>query len=772
MAACTGLRALEVTNGFTAASLCAQLFAGLAADVVKVEASGGDALRGTETYETLNAAKENVTCDGPARWNELVAWSDIVIWDGVTPWPGGDPARFTAEWPRTILTVVGLPGTRADAGAELIVEAASSLMTCTGYPELPPVSAGLPYSLHVGALFAFAGTMAALREREQSGLGQTVRIALDDALVAMLGNFIPSFFLTGKLPSRIGNRHTIAAPWNLYPTADGDVVICAGTGGSAWWDRILTAIGRPDLVGDERYDSEIKRVERVDEVDEIVSGWTKTQPTAAVVGLMNDHDVPASAVNSLEQIRSDPHYSQQRAMFVELPAGDGKTALVPGLPMKVGAWAPPARLAQAPGEANRVSRPARAGRATRAQGDRAYAKPLAGIRILEFGARTSVPFGARLMAELGADVIKIEPLKGEPLRGAGQRVAGTAYLFHINNAGKRSIAINTADAEGKRLVRELVAGADVWLENLAPGSLDAMGLGYQEFKRLNPALIYCSVSGYGHLSAYGKMRALDTVVQASSGLMHVTGHAGHYPVKMGISAVDLAAAIALTGAVLAGLRQREMTGSGLHVDLAMADVAVWMSQALWADLQAGRSPGRIGNRSTKEAPHDLFAAKDGDVALVVDSDESWRALSSLVAGASLDPAWSLNERLSRVDEIGASVEAWTREHDVAEIVSACKAHGVLATPLRSLADVFNDSGLRERGLVYATDHPTAGKVWLLGNPIGLSRTPPEPAGYAPFLGEHSAEVLREELRLAEGAIEKLEADGVIRIGGPQTAAST
>jgi crotonobetainyl-CoA:carnitine CoA-transferase CaiB-like acyl-CoA transferase len=328
-------------------------------------------------------------------------------------------------------------------------------------------------------------------------------------------------------------------------------------------------------------------------------------------------------------------------------------------------------------------------------------------------------------------VIKIEPLKGEALRGAGQQVAGSSYLFHINNAGKKSVCLDPADPAGRASILALVAGADAWIENLAPGSLDAMQLGDADLRAVNPNLIYCSVSGYGHASAYGSMRALDTVVQASTGIMHLTGYPDHFPVKIGISAVDLAAAVALVGAVIGGLRERERTGTGLHVDLAMADVAVWMSQCFWEDVRAGRSPGRIGNRSARRVPHNVFRAADGEVAIAAASEAQWQRLRALLPAAGVETP----------DEIEAAVQAWTRSLPVAGIVAACRECGIPAAAVRTLADVFGDAGMRARKLVYEAVHPAAGNVWLLGNPILLSRTPAEGAGYAPTLGEHTSAVL-------------------------------
>ena len=200
------------------------------------------------------------------------------------PYLPATAAELSKQWPGKVICSIstfGSRGVRATwQGNGLIAEAMGGLMACTGYPERPPVQSGVPYAAHVAAMFAFSGIMAAVWERHRSGLGQHLDLSIVDCLIALLGNFIPGYFLSGRSPKRIGNRHTIAAPWNLYPTADGEVVICTGTGGSSWWKIITDVIGRTNLANDERFDVEAKRVQNVDQVDAIVSEWTRQRSMA------------------------------------------------------------------------------------------------------------------------------------------------------------------------------------------------------------------------------------------------------------------------------------------------------------------------------------------------------------------------------------------------------------------------------------------------------------------------------------------------------------
>ncbi len=780
---------LEVAGGFGAASLCGQLFAGLDAQVVKLESPEGDPLRkagplapdGTAyQFHLANGAKQSVLLPSQAEAArklrlELVEWADVVLLEGELaslPEPLSDPKAFCDRWPAKVLCSISTFGDNSARkrwlGNELVAEAMGGLMACTGYPDRPPVCSGVPYALHVTALFAFNGIMVALWDQTRSGRGQWLDLAVVDCLVALLGNFIPSYFLSGRSPKRIGNRHTIAAPWNLYPTADGYVVICTGTGGSGWWKAVTEVIDRPDLTEDPRYDQEAKRVARVDEVDQIVADWTQRRPAGQVVEIMTSAGIPASEISSIEAVLADPHYREIRAMVgsstVETSARRCDVPLV-GLPLKVGAWSPPPRLSAALPRFD-SSATARVTVATSQCGDpRRDGRPLEGMRILEFGSRTSVPMAGRLLADLGADVVKIEPRKGESLRSAGQQIGGSSYLFHINNAGKRSVVIEPTDPQGRDLILKLAEKADVWTENLAPGALESMGLGYAALRAVNPNIVYVSVSGFGLKSNYGKKRALDTVVQAACGIMHLTGYPDHLPVKIGISAVDLATSVGLIGAVIGALRQRRATGSGMQIDLAMADVGVWMTQSAWPQIFAGLgTPVRLGNRSNAACPHNIFATGDSFVAIAVDTDDQWRRLARLLADRALagDPSLATAVgRLRSVERIENAIAKWLKGKTREQAAAMCQASGVPAAPVRNLADVVEDQETIRRGLVVEVEHPIAGKMRLLGNPLSFSRTPAAISACAPLLGEHTREILGDWLGLSVDRIEALCSAGVV-----------
>jgi crotonobetainyl-CoA:carnitine CoA-transferase CaiB-like acyl-CoA transferase len=783
LSACAGIRVLEIGEGFSVGALCGQLFAGLGASVNVVEPPSGSPLRhvGSQArdgssylFHLLNAGKQAVSIDihsasESARLRKLIDEADVVLIDG----RGRDlletlgrEASFTSQWPRGIICVISLCGRRSSrgnwVGNELIAEAGSALMSCTGYPDRPPVSSGLPYVLHTAALFAFNATMAALWERDRSGLGQSIDLAILDCQIALLGNFMPSYFISGRSPRRIGNRHTIAAPWNLYPALDGNVMICTGTGGAGWWAKILSVIDRPELLRDPRYATEADRVKNVDEVDEIVSAWTRTRKMDDVVRLMSANAVPASEVSTIEAVLADPHFKDLRAMVLKsaLVSQDSASSLpVAGLPFKIGGLvSEEAKGACSAPDGPRLLEP-------RGQGNLSGIGPLAGIRVIEFGSRTSAPLAARFLADLGAEVVKIEPRKGESLRMAGQQIGGSSYLFQINNAGKRSVVIEPTDPKGRKLILELAAHADIWIENLAPGSVDSMGLGYEDVRAANPHVIYCSVSGFGIRSNYGSKRALDTVVQAASGLMYMTGYPDHFPVKLGTSAIDLTTATAVVAAILASLRRRILNGEGLHVDLAMADIGVWMTQKVWPEIFCdGRHPKRKGNGSSTDCPHGIFSALgEKYVAIAVETDSQWRDLVQILDRAELRESGleGAAGRLQQSDRIERIISEWTSDKRPEDIAGTLQSYGVPAAPVRDLAELAVDPDVVSRGLILQVDHPVAGSVRLLGNPMSLSRTPPLIAAAAPVLGEHTEEILKHWLNMSDTQMGQLRAAGTI-----------
>jgi crotonobetainyl-CoA:carnitine CoA-transferase CaiB-like acyl-CoA transferase len=256
------------------------------------------------------------------------------------------------------------------------------------------------------------------------------------------------------------------------------------------------------------------------------------------------------------------------------------------------------------------------------------------------------------------------------------------------------------------------------------------------------------VSGFGH-NDEGERKAFDTVIQAYCGIMHLTGYPDHLPVKLGISAIDVGAALGAAAAALAGLNERAATGAGMHIDLAMFDIAVWMTQAAWPDILSGGSdPGRSGNRNAKACPHDVYPGRTGLLALTVESDEEWLRLAATMLRPDLAEDTglaSLAGRLERIDEIDDAVIGWLASHEADEAAAQLQAGGVPAAPVRDMAAIAEAAETRLRGLVVETTPLGGGPIRVLGNPINFSRTTSSIRAAAPTLGEHTETVLTEWL---------------------------
>lgn len=374
--------------------------------------------------------------------------------------------------------------------------------------------------------------------------------------------------------------------------------------------------------------------------------------------------------------------------------------------------------------------------------------PLAGVRVLDLSRILSGPFVTMTLADLGADVVKVErPGQGDDTRHWGPPFVGgeSAYYLSINR-NKRSIALDLKSPEGVAVVRRLARHADVVVENFRPGATERMGLGYADLAALNPRLVYVSISGYGQSGPEASRPGYDAIAQARSGLMSVTGESDGPPVRVGVSSTDLTAAMWALAGTLAALYQREATGRGQHVDVSLLDGQVsWLTYVAGGYFATGEIPARHGSAHPTIAPYQAFETSDGHVMVAVGNDKLWvdfcevLELQDLVA----DPAYATNPaRVENRDTLipliakvmlGKSTREWT------ELLDAVK---VPVGPIQSVADAVRDPQVLARGMILQAEHPTAGIVKSIACPIVVDkssslRRPP------PLLGQHTDEVLRE-----------------------------
>ena len=406
------------------------------------------------------------------------------------------------------------------------------------------------------------------------------------------------------------------------------------------------------------------------------------------------------------------------------------------------------------------------------------AGPLSHIRVLDLSRVLAAPWTGQNLADLGAEVIKVErPLKGDDSRAfgppwlkdaAGKDTSESAY-FACANRGKKSITVNLAAPEGQRIVRELAAQCDVLLENYKPGDLARYGLGYDDLKKVNPRLIYCSVTGFGHTGPYRDRPGYDFMIQGMGGLMSVTGERddlpGGGPQKAGIPIADVMTGMYATVAVCAALAHRAESGIGQHLDLALLDslVAVLANQGA-NYLATGVSPRRLGNAHPNIVPYQTFKTADGDVILACGNDNLFRKFCEVAKCQHLaaDERFATNgKRVENRAELTALLNDIFRERTTHQWTEALEAAGVPNGPINTLEEVFREPQAVARGLKIEIPHPLAGKVALIRSPMRFSETPVEHNVPPPLLGEHTEEILRAVLGRSDAEIAKLRADGAV-----------
>jgi formyl-CoA transferase len=367
---------------------------------------------------------------------------------------------------------------------------------------------------------------------------------------------------------------------------------------------------------------------------------------------------------------------------------------------------------------------------------------LDGLRVLELTQVMAGPFCGQVLADMGADVVKVEPLEGDSTR----RSLGTAAFLAVNR-NKRSVALDLKASAHQAVLHRLTRDADVVLENYRPGVAKRLGAGWEELSALNPRLVYASVSGFGQTGPYAQRPGYDLIAQGLSGVMSVTGEPDGEPVKCGIPISDLSAGLFCAVAILSAVIARERTGRGQRIDTSLFEgalaLSVWETAELWG---TGRVPGPLGSAHRLTAPYQALRTADGHITVGANNQRLWRRMCEAIGreGLADDPRFATNEaRMANRPSLAAELESALAARGVDEWVSVLEEAGVPCGPIHDYRQVFEDPHTRAREMSVELSHPVEGVVRALGIPVKLSDTPGSIRRPAPLLGEHTAEVLRE-----------------------------
>jgi formyl-CoA transferase len=397
------------------------------------------------------------------------------------------------------------------------------------------------------------------------------------------------------------------------------------------------------------------------------------------------------------------------------------------------------------------------------------AQALAGIRVLDLTQYEAGPSATQMLAWLGADVIKIEPPTGEPGRTALSDKRGEdAWFFLLLNSSKKGVTLNLKSERGRAMFLTMIKTADVLVENMGPGAMERLGLGWETLQRLNPRLIAASVKGFGGGGPYADYKSFEWIAQAMSGAMSMTGSPDGPPTKAIGGLADTGAGLHAAIGILAAIVQRQATGVGQQIEVAQQDSVVNLLRIHLRDSYAtGKPVPRQGNSSLNAAPSNLYRCRpfgpNDYVFIHVATVEMWKSLTAILGRPELgdDPRYAdRRDRVQFIDELDPLIEAWTEKRTKHEVLEILAPQGIPCGAVLDSTEILADPHLRARGMIVELEHPSRGVYPMPGNPVRLSDSPTD-VTRAPLLGEHNAEIYGELLGYGGAELDSLHRDGVI-----------
>jgi len=807
------IRVIEYGQGVSAA-FAAKYLADLGADVVKIEPPGGDLTRHrgpffggiadpehSGIFLYLNANKKGAVLDlegaaDRAVFDALLDRADILI-HNVMP---VERARYgllssalCERFPHLIVTAISPYGERGPyanyRGYDLNVMHASGFAAinpaCSPFPELPPTKLFGQQADFQAGVHAAIVALAAYLHRMRAGAGQAIEVCAQECILALLGSS-PLFWTYGGIrTTRLGIRPI--APWMAVECADGKLYVACIE--ESQWRGFIKVLGDPEWGNEEIFKDRITRAKHIDALRPLLEDLTRKWKVRELYHEAQKQRLPVAPVNRMADVYADEQL-RSRGFFVPIPNDEprGREIIGPGIPYKFSTIRPPApRRAPHLGEHDQEVRSLamRAGvdgkdAASSLSGlvsgpgpdpDRG---PLSGLHVLDFTWVWGGPFCTLQLAQLGADVIRIESAKRPCLFRAlppyADNVPGLnrAGLFNQVNQGKRSVALDLTNPAAIEVARRMVRWADVVVENFIPGVIARMGLGYDALRALKPDLIMLSISGYGQTGPYRQYASYGGIIGAHSGFYAYNGHAGDEPRDLGATYADPAGGIVAAAAIVQALVNRALTGQGQYIDMSMLEALETLAAEGILELTMnGREPQRLGNRDPFVAPHNCYKAS-GDaemwVSIVAGSENEWRALCAAIGQPSLsvDPRFATAAlRKRNEDELDRIITQWTRERDRWEATRILQRAGVAAFPTLGNQDLAEDHHLIERGFIVEHDHPEVGRRKHSGICWSMSGTRGRVLARAPLLGEHTGEVLQSVFGYRADEIERLKAQGVL-----------
>ena len=796
-----GLRVLDVAGAW--ASFGTKMLADLGADVIVVEPPGGHELRhrgpfvgGTRDIERStsfilqNGNKRSVTLDldsvlGTTDFRRLVTVSDIVVESGR---PGELDARgigyrsLAESNPRLIwaaVTPFGQDGPFANFEvSELSAQAMGGALYLTGEPRERPVLAGGHVAEKMSGYMAALALANAVYWRDQTGWGQFIDLSVQEAVVSQMESFTTKIVYTGEVYARDGRLYPRTYPAGIFPAADGWVSLVAGP--LHQWRALRDWIADSRL-NEPAFEELGTRMAKRSYLDEIICAWTKRHEKYYLFHEGQRRRVPVGVSLSPAEVTADPHL-RERGYIVRTHHPTLGEAEIPGAPYLISRtpWAlrRPAPLlgehnAEIVAELN-AGPERQAGPTPAARAPVPGALPLDGVRVLDLTWIIAGPVCTKLLADQGADVIKVESAETmDPIRVSGPFLHGIdtapdgGGTFTHYNRNKRSITLNLKMPAGRQLLLDLVKQSDVIVNNYSAGVMDRLGLGYDVLRAANPRLIVAELSGMGQTGQYRSYVAFGMTLMAMSGAYELTGYPDGSPLMPGYTFTDFAGAAMGAFAIISALHWRNQSGAGQYLDLGQYQ----MGAALFADEQfeflvTGRRRSREGNAAPGAFVHGVYRNKGPDewCTIAAWTPEQWSSLADAgaVPAALAGVVGSLKGAAARRAEIDDAVERWTSKRTSREVMLALQAVGIEAARVQTAHDLMrDDEHLAAREYFQKVTHLTGEVIEIDGMPFRMSATPAAVRSPGPIYGADNEDVFHGLLGLPLEVVRRLQTEGVI-----------
>ncbi len=766
----TPLRVVEMSSGI-AGAYCGWLLQQMGADVVRIGALpvATDPISRALAYYA--ADKQTQSAEAVT---DTVAGADLVITDDAAHFAaltGSTVTDFAVSRPDTVFgvtSVFGLTGPLAKVAATAIdAQAEAGVAWALGDQGRPPLT--IPPGVlecQVGAHLAAACLMARLAGTDPTG-GRVVDIALTDVLAHYVGVNCRFYIHHGMSWKRAGRRAADsggAYPFVILPCADGAVCLSGRT--RPEWERFVEAMGTPAWSQEPRYQKlRAMGQQYPEEVDALIAPWLAERTKKEIEQIADRHQLTIAPLRNLNDVVATPQLAERE--FLRSWAVNGRDLLGPGLPFRV----TEARgKAQALNEADKLLSHA-GGKNRLANGG-----PLTGLRVLDLGWVWAAPQVGSILAQLGAEVIKVEHrarpdnsrLSGAVIRD-GERIEGDTVnmspMFHQINKGKLGITLNLKEPEGVDLLKQLAATCDIVLENMSAGSVERSGIGYDTLSAINPRLVMVAMSGAGQFGSLSDMRTYAPTMSSFAGLESLVGYPGEVPTgALNFAIGDPNAAVHGLVALFAALARRETTGRGCYIDLSQTEAlfATLTPYALQAQID-GHQPPTLGNAHPAMAPHGIYPAQGDDdwFSIAVRDDADWAALAQIAGWAGEAQFVRAGSRIANREELDALLAAWTATRDRDALVAELRAAGVPASPVNDIDGLFNNRQIAARGMADTVDIQGLGGEMLFRVPWNISGFDIAIGTRGPVVGEHNERVLRGMLGLSAEEFDRLIASGVI-----------